>query len=142
MTRSPTAPNNPWAAESDVELTPELISQFEQDLRSRAIVIDTISGPWGNEFVSSLPFSHSSNPLVLASETIYSPDTLRSFVSVLDQTVRSKRALIAAKKVYFGVGGGVDEFVREWERIGGGTKLVMEVGDQGVARVVLEVFRR
>ena len=125
-----------------MEITPKLLSQFENDLKSRDLVIDTISGAWGDEFLAEIPFSPSSSkPLVLASETIYSPDTLPSFIRVLTGTIRSSRALVAAKKVYFGVGGGVDDFVREWERIGGATDRVMEVGDNGVARMVLSVYK-
>ena len=143
---SPTSTNNnnydTWAADSDVDITPELLDRFENDLKSRDIVIDTISGAWGEEFLIEVPFSPSSSRLlVLASETIYSPDTLPSFIRVLAETARSSRVLVAAKKVYFGVGGGVDDFVREWERIGGATDRVMEVGDDGVARVVLSVYK-
>ena len=50
------------------------------------------------------------------------------------------RALIAAKRVYFGVGGGVDEFLRVLGEMGGRGKVVWETGpESGVGRVILEV---
>lgn len=123
-----------------MEVTTDLLKQFVHDLIRRGIVINTIFGPWNDEFVSQVPSIYRSGPrLVLASETIYSPDSLRPFIWVLGNTPQAK-SLIAAKKVYFGVGGGIDEFIREWELIGGGARPVMEVTDQGVARVVLDVY--
>lgn len=53
------------------------------------------------------------NTLVLASETIYSPTALSSFTSALIgllSRVRLGKAMAAAKRVYFGVGGSVDAF--------------------------------
>jgi len=53
------------------------------------------------------------NTLVLASETIYSNTALASFtealIGILKQ-VRMGKGMIAAKRVYFGVGGSVDAF--------------------------------
>ncbi|KAI9681160.1 MAG: hypothetical protein M1817_002442 [Caeruleum heppii] len=77
--------------------------------------------------------------LLLASETIYAPATIPAFTQVMtdflcsesgvsplnsESQVRDDRpevkatALVAAKSIYFGVGGGVDEFRREIERQG------------------------
>ena len=55
------------------------------------------------------------------------------------------RALIAAKKVYFGVGGGVDEFLEVFKGVGGGELEVTEqlnIKSEGVGRVVLEIATR
>jgi protein-histidine N-methyltransferase len=141
-------------AEQDEELdiTPELVEEFKQDLARRGISIDFISGGWSSEFVD-LVFSNLSNEncktLVLASETIYSPSTLTAFSETLlallrrSSTPTSKtRALVAAKKVYFGVGGGVDEFLAVLKNVCGEELQVQEkldVQSEGVGRVVLEV---
>lgn len=87
--------------------------------------------------------------MVLASETIYSTTTLSSFVETLLSVLRTPKGggtsavgLIAAKKVYFGVGGGVDEFVRVLAEHDGKAKVVWESKGTGVGRVILEVRER
>ncbi len=276
-----------WDDESDLAVTPQLAAAFVADLRRRRIVVDAVSGAWGEEFARllcggddddacdsgsagdgdgggagdgdcdggvvnssrhadgvgsgggggassssssySLPNArvserqdistppttssdtqlhrqhrHSDAPgapprpppphhlLVLASETIYSPHSLGPFAQVLcavlqrgllqqhpqlqhqhvddddierqqhdqhqqyrpqqqQQQQRGRpRALVAAKKVYFGVGGGADAFVEEMARRAGDTAAaampvpvdvrirVRDVGNEGVARVVVE----
>lgn len=115
-----------------------------------------------NEVNVSAPKTSSfSNTLVLASETIYSPASLGVFSqTVLEllrlapgdrsnsnaQTDRDKagtegaQALVAAKKVYFGVGGGVAEFEDQIRKRSGRVETVLDVKGAGVGRVVLEVF--
>ena len=51
------------------------------------------------------------------------------------------RALIAAKKVYFGVGGGIDEFLSTLSRAGGNAKHVWQSEGSGVGRVIMEVTK-
>ena len=53
------------------------------------------------------------------------------------------RALVAAKRVYFGVGGGVDEFLIVLRSTTGVAREVWETHGEGagVGRVVLEVRR-
>jgi protein-histidine N-methyltransferase len=49
--------------------------------------------------------------LILAAETIYSPASTRAFVAILItllKRVKMAKAMIGAKKFYFGVGGSVD----------------------------------
>ncbi|KAG9773404.1 hypothetical protein KCU88_g5831, partial [Aureobasidium melanogenum] len=84
--------------------------------------------------------------LILASETIYSPSSSRIFADTLlgllrrhGQSKGTARAWVAAKKVYFGVGGGVDEFVAEIQSRGGRSRILLETKDTGVGRVVLEI---
>jgi len=84
--------------------------------------------------------------MVLASETIYSLATLSSFVETLLSVLQTSIAggtsavgLVAAKKVYFGVGGGVDEFVRVLAEHDGKANVVWESKGAGVGRVILEV---
>ena len=90
--------------------------------------------------------------LILASETIYSPSSIRAFTQTVMALLEanSKRptdqavALVAAKRVYFGVGGGVDEFLAVLAEIGGYGRCVWdsshgEGGGNGVGRCILEV---
>jgi protein-histidine N-methyltransferase len=129
-----------------------LVDEFKQDLAQRGIFIDFISGGWSPEFVDLVfanPSSEICKTLVLASETIYSPGTLTPFSETLlallrrSSTPTSKtRALVAAKKVYFGVGGGVDEFFAVLKNVCGDELQVqqkLDVQSEGVGRVVLEI---
>ncbi|KAJ5577830.1 uncharacterized protein N7459_006794 [Penicillium hispanicum] len=138
--------------EQELDITPELISDFKNDLMRRGISISFISGAWSPEFVD-LVFSGEgqghARTLVLASETIYSPSSLTAFSETLLALLRGSttalmksRALVAAKKVYFGVGGGVDEFLAVLNNVCADELEVrqkVDVQSEGVGRVVLEV---
>ncbi|KAI9824245.1 MAG: hypothetical protein M1832_002052 [Thelocarpon impressellum] len=132
-----------WQAESDLEITSELLERFQTDLRRRDITVDAISGAWGSPFIDALTDRPDpATRLVVASETIYSPASLDSFAEVLLGALGGAEdytALVAAKRVYFGVGGGVAEFVRALESRGGAARQVAEEAAQGVSRVVLEI---
>lgn len=138
--------------DEELDITPELVAEFRNDLAQRGITIDLISGAWSPEFVDlvfSQPGLGNCKTLVLASETIYSPATLLPFSETLVALLRRSgtqanrtRALIAAKKVYFGVGGGVDEFLAVLKSVCGDELHVeqrLDVQSEGVGRVVLEV---
>ena len=81
--------------------------------------------------------------IILASETIYSPASLTSFVVTVVDLLKAMNsegtAFIAAKRVYFGVGGGVQEFEQETRKVGGSVKETISITDSGVGRVILEV---
>lgn len=123
-----------------------------RDMDSRRVCFDfLISGEWGESFLNLISASEPhhvpvrrANLLILASETIYSPASSKIFADTLLGLLRrhgrgSAKAWVAAKKVYFGVGGGVDEFVRDVESRGGRSRILLETKDTGVGRVVLEV---
>lgn len=138
--------------EDELEITPELVESFEHDLRQRGITIDFISGAWSPAFVD-LVFSSTGEgthrTLVLASETIYSPLSLGAFSETLVALLRrsstkrsTSRALVAAKKVYFGVGGGVDEFLavlKDISRDGLDVRQISDVKKGGVGRLILDI---
>jgi protein-histidine N-methyltransferase len=144
-------------AENDLEITPEIIEEFKLSLSKRGISLDFISGSWSPDFVDTVfesglqDGSRSRRTLVLASETIYSPSSLRSFSETLVSLLRrgagadsgsSARAFVAAKRVYFGVGGGVDEFLSTLKDVDGDAVKVngkQDVEDGGVGRVILDV---
>ncbi|OAL21075.1 hypothetical protein AYO20_11428 [Fonsecaea nubica] len=151
-----------------------LVSRTIQDMTADDISFEFISGGWGPAFLDlvyppSPPSPQASlgetdhqhppkptNLLILASETVYSPSSIKAFTEtvlgilashyrrftaapVIGRPSPPPRAWVAAKRVYFGVGGGVDEFVREVERLGGRSRVLVDVQDAGVGRVVLEV---
>ncbi|KAH0558703.1 hypothetical protein GP486_004652 [Trichoglossum hirsutum] len=138
-----------WPAEDDLEITPDLLQRFTADLDARRIAVDIVSGAWGPRFVELVP---AKPHLVLASETIYSPASLPTFTQTLVEVVdrhgnHVPRALVAAKMVYFGVGGGVYEFLRllkdQYKHVGE-ERYVFDTSEAaeksgGVARVVLEL---
>ncbi|CAI7634117.1 unnamed protein product [Penicillium pancosmium] len=142
------------AQDEELDITPELLEAFKTDLTRRGISLSFISGAWSPEFVElvfSSPFCSGDDcqTLVLASETIYSPLSLAAFSETLlallrrSSTASSKtRALVAAKKVYFGVGGGVDEFLATLKNVCADELEVqqkVDIQSEGVGRVVLEV---
>jgi protein-histidine N-methyltransferase len=137
--------------DEELDITPELVQEFKDDLAQRGILVDFVSGAWSPEFVD-LVFSSGDGArktLVLASETIYSPASLAAFSETLLALLRrsntasvKSRALVAAKKVYFGVGGGVDEFLAVLGNVCANELDVQQklnVQSEGVGRVVLEV---
>ncbi|KAJ5612634.1 hypothetical protein N7510_005828 [Penicillium lagena] len=144
--------------ELELDITPELITEFKNDLTQRRITISFISGAWSPEFVDLVFSAQNLNnvgkrhTLILASETIYSPSSLGAFSeTILDLLRRASsaststvqtRALVAAKKVYFGVGGGVDEFLAVLANIcpdGLDVQQKLDVQSEGVGRVILEI---
>lgn len=137
--------------DEELDITPELVQEFRNDLAQRGISVDFVSGAWSPEFVD-LVFSSGEGArktLVLASETIYSPASLAAFSETLlalllrsNTSSLKSRALVAAKKVYFGVGGGVDEFLAVLGDVCANELDVQQklnVQSEGVGRVVLEV---
>lgn len=136
----------------DLEITPDLLSRFVKDLSDKDIHISGISGTWNEAFTDLLaPFEDPQRrsrieTIFLASETIYSPNSIHAFTEVLlkalksaEETGGSGRALVAAKKIYFGVGGGVDEFLKVLKELGGKGVTAWESKEGGVSRVIVEV---
>jgi protein-histidine N-methyltransferase len=125
-------------AAGDLDASEELRCEFLKDLESRGIQIELVSGSWGQgmlEIVGREAFD-----IVMGSETIYSPATTPDFTAVLLQSLkRGGRGLVAAKRIYFGVGGSVEDFVREVEKLGWSTKTARDMVEVGVGRVIVEV---
>ncbi|KAL4913149.1 hypothetical protein BDW62DRAFT_169293 [Aspergillus aurantiobrunneus] len=135
--------------EEELDITPELLEAFQADLAHRGIAVGFISGAWSPSFVDlafSSPELANYKTLVLASETIYSPVSLVAFSETLLMLMRrssaESRALVAAKKVYFGVGGGVDEFLAVLRGVCESDIDVEERADiktAGVGRIILGI---
>ena len=139
----------------DLEITEDLLARFGSDLSLKNIHVSGISGAWDHAFNNMVrPFDdlqegRATETIFLASETIYSPASIRAFCDTLLSVLGQGKALggtgtafIAAKRIYFGVGGGVDEFHRILEDLGGEAKTVWETEDAGVGRVILQVTEK
>lgn len=99
-------------------LTEQLINAFKVDLTKRNISINLISGTWGRQFHNlidgTIPID---DLLILTSETIYHPDTLPIISETLIEIIKKNKlshkyikVFLAAKDIYFGVGGSIIEF--------------------------------
>jgi len=136
----------PWEAEGEIEINPEFLQEFLVSLESVGIKLSFYSGAWSPEFVNLVDQDLPSGPTrltVIAAETIYSPAALKSFAETLMSLLRinnhvEKTALIAAKKVYFGVGGSMEDFCDIVRAKGGVVEQIREESD-GVRRAVIEV---
>ncbi|GAB1310990.1 protein-histidine N-methyltransferase [Madurella fahalii] len=142
-----------FATDGELELTPDVLEAFKKSLVSNQITLCFLSGAWSPEFVdllyrSTVPANLAGNTktLLLGSETIYSPFALESFsdtlLSILKREHRERpsgtaRALVAAKRLYFGVGGSLDDFIHKMRGLGVGVKTLFEE-TQGVHRGVVE----
>ena len=136
--------------EGELEITDSLLSHFLMDLSSMAINLTGISGAWGDSFCDLVKPCNDrrgqQSVVFLASETIYSLHSIRPFTEVLVRTLNSARnaearatALVAAKRMYFGVGGGTDEFLKILGEYKGRAVPVWEPESPGVGRVILEI---
>ncbi|KAG5421206.1 hypothetical protein I9W82_000296 [Candida metapsilosis] len=106
---------------NEVFVTHGLIEEFERQLKEFNVELIPISGSWGREF-NSLVETYKVN-FIISSETIYSPNTLpvvaESIKDILEKAGTKGRALVAAKNIYFGVGGSVIEYLTYFNSIKG-----------------------
>lgn len=136
---------DPLSVEGSIGVGEDLVRNCYKLWRQIGVSFSFISGPWGKDFqraISNSVQEGCSNMLILASETIYDLKSLPAFTETVMCILRAHgqnpRAWVAAKTLYFGVGGGVDAFVREVELRGGAVRQIMNT-KQGVSRVILEV---
>jgi len=135
------------SGEGDLEVTPELVADFKNVLKRKNITLNLISGPWSPEIATLIPDSvPEMGTLVLAAETIYSPQSTQAFVELVVQLMRRikmAKAIVAAKRMYFGVGGSVDSLKEACAEKGAVAYEVENSGvrgmDAGVGRALLEV---
>lgn len=142
------------SVEGELEITEPVLLAFKDYLASSRVVLSFVSGGWCPDFVnliydtpSSLPNSGTADrTLVLGAETIYSPFALSSFTDTLlsimrrerdDQSSRSAVAIVAAKRLYFGVGGSLDDFVDKVRELGVAVSTMREEAE-GVRRGVVK----
>ncbi|SCU86305.1 LAME_0D05490g1_1 [Lachancea meyersii CBS 8951] len=106
--------------ENELLFTEALLQKFQEDIFARGISLKLLSGSWGRTFhnvLDSALQNSSSELLLLSSETIYQPDMLPVISDLILQLLQDSQsrqqtatALVAAKDIYFGVGGSVIEF--------------------------------
>lgn len=120
---------NPLLNPADISITPQLKSAFLSSLREQRISLRFFSGSWESFDVSVTGGKYD---IVLTSETIYRTDSLSSLIRLLraacgceapslqhlssslsssSSDATSYLCLVAAKVIYFGVGGGLLEFL-------------------------------
>ncbi|KJK83735.1 hypothetical protein H634G_00968 [Metarhizium anisopliae BRIP 53293] len=147
-----------FSLEGELELTPSILEGFETYLCTHGMNILFLSGGWSAEFIQLL-YSTSSHlagalpelspvSILLGAETIYSPFALQAFTeAVLAILEREKvvfgsqaSAWVAAKRLYFGVGGSLDDFVDKIQKGGTIVTRIREEADgvrRGVVRCML-----
>jgi protein-histidine N-methyltransferase len=135
----------PFEAEGEFEISPNIVQEFLASMDSFKVKLSFFSGAWSPEFVQMVDQDVSSMArlTVVGAETIYSPAALNSFAETLMTLLKKgdsveKTALIAAKKVYFGVGGSMEDFCDIVRSKGGVVEQIREESD-GVRRAVVEV---
>ncbi|WLF76610.1 hypothetical protein PVL30_000312 [Lodderomyces elongisporus] len=113
----------------EVMVTERLIQAFVKSLSEFGVELIFISGSWGREFNEIVELY--SVDFIISSETIYSPVTLpivaESILEIFNKQLLSQNsssnkrkhctAIVAAKSIYFGVGGSVIEFLTYLEKI-------------------------
>ncbi|KAK9460431.1 uncharacterized protein V1516DRAFT_676613 [Lipomyces oligophaga] len=143
--------------ESDLIIKEDTVQSFINWLDQHKISIKLVAGPWdAKKFADLLGYSNSGNPklrfsTVLASETIYSGASIAAFVpSMLSSltlwhstTGDFPKGYIAAKEIYFGVGGTVLQFLEEAKRYDSSVEILIKkrISPEqvsGVSRVILQ----
>ncbi|KAI0074995.1 hypothetical protein K474DRAFT_1625223 [Panus rudis PR-1116 ss-1] len=159
-TLPPVDPSEP----GELPMTPQLISAFKSSLQEYGIDLSFFAGSWQTFNLNAL--GRDKYDIILTSETIYRPESLPSLVELMrkvclgpeDESLarlsESKLSLdssksgidpgytclVAAKLVYFGVGGGVAEFIRAVEDDGKGKVEIIWEKKEGVKRSVMRVI--
>ncbi|WFD41954.1 protein-histidine N-methyltransferase [Malassezia psittaci] len=134
---------------SELEIEDSLLAEFDKSLIAKQIHLRFFSGGWDT---LSITDEVGRAEIILSSETVYSIPRLPSLCSVLQQSSwptssqqtdaglapQTTICLVAAKVLYFGVGGGVQAFEEVLTRYGGWSKSCSEF-TAGVGRVMLSV---
>jgi protein-histidine N-methyltransferase len=167
MHDSEIAPTLDITVPGELPITPELKTAFLASLVALDITIRFFSGSW-NTFHPAATIGSDCYSVILTSETIYQMDSLESLVDLMQAacigqkkeslnglisslTMSEKSAeediigascpyqcLVAAKVLYFGVGGGILEFLKRIEQRQGRAITVQE-RKVGVGRKVIRV---
>jgi protein-histidine N-methyltransferase len=139
---TPLPPADPTSS-GELPITAMLIEALLSSLTSLNISLRFFSGGWESFNVTATGGQYD---LVLSSETIYQVDTLPALLNLLKSAVarpaagnqRQALCLVAAKVLYFGVGGGIPDFMQAVSASGGTVNVVRE-HREGVGRQILEV---
>ena len=140
-------PNIDGFTPGDLELSSQVIDRFVAEMKCKNINFVFLSGPWSPKLASFIPESGlEAGCLILGSETIYSATSTRAFVEILIillRRVKMAKAMIGAKRFYFGVGGSVDGLKEACREQGAVAYEIENHGvpgmDGGVPRALIEV---
>jgi protein-histidine N-methyltransferase len=136
-----------WEEEAELDIDEGVVGEFLSALEKYKISLSFFSGAWSPEFVrlvgEKMASGGYSTLTIIGAETIYSPYALKSFAETLVHLLElmeggQKTALVAAKKVYFGVGGSMEDFCEMVREKGAVVEQIREESG-GVRRVVVEV---
>jgi protein-histidine N-methyltransferase len=118
----------------ELPITPSLKSAFTASIAKLGISLAFFSGSW-ESLTAHFESGATKHDIVLTSETIYRTEALPALTQLLRQACTESQplCLVAAKVLYFGVGGGVSEFLTTLQ-----SKAVVEQGCSGKAEVVWE----
>lgn len=145
------------SVEGELEINEHVVESFKVFLASFNITVSFVSGGWSPDFVNLVygePTSTASingdgatgHTLIMGAETIYSPFALTSFTETLLSILQRERvgspsrqavAIVAAKRLYFGVGGSLDDFVDKIRGLGAVVSMMREE-TEGVRRGVVK----
>ncbi|KAJ7762491.1 hypothetical protein B0H16DRAFT_1674108 [Mycena metata] len=115
----------------ELPIIPSLKSAFTASLAKLAITLVFSSGSW-ESLTTHLDVKYD---IVLTSETIYRTQALPALIHLLRQACADSNplCLVAAKVLYFGVGGGVSEFIEALK-----SKIMVDKGCSGRVEPVWE----
>lgn len=134
-------------ADGELDVTEDVVRGFLGMLQQTGISISLLSGPWSDRLLSLIPETGPNlGTLILAAETVYSPASTEAFVELVVQILKRTRmakAVVGAKRMYFGVGGSVDGLKEACRDRGAIAAEVENSGvegmDHGVGRALIEV---
>ncbi|KAL4257613.1 hypothetical protein AB1N83_011084 [Pleurotus pulmonarius] len=134
-------------APDELPITSELVAAFQDSLLAFKISLRFFAGSWETfDLQQSLSLTKQeangdrTYDMVLTSETIYRVESLSALIELMKKAVSQHeyQCLVAAKVLYFGVGGGVSEFVARVEGQSGRVETVWEKS-AGVGRKIMQV---
>ena len=123
-------------SEGEIEINLDLLNKFKHDLKNYNINLQFSYGAW-----RSLNMNDKYD-LILSSETIYQSSSLQSLVNLIKSISNTNtEVLISCKSVYFGVGGGVHQFINVIENVNSGKcQIIWASNDNsGVIRNIIKV---
>jgi protein-histidine N-methyltransferase len=120
----------------ELAITPELVSAFRTSLAAHGVQVNFVAGAWTN-----FPPPARGMDLILTSETVYALPSLSPLVRLLHTYAAADAAvLVAAKVIYFGVGGGVEAFKQTLAQLAPSAQVAsIHTVTRGVGRTVLSV---
>lgn len=135
-----------------LEVTEEVAELFLAFLSSKNISLSFLSGGWSEEFVTLLYTGEEGyagmtegDTLLIGAETIYSPFALEAFTGTVFSILHREterfpatkaQLLVGAKRLYFGVGGSLDDFIQRATNLGA-TVTTLREETEGVRRGVV-----